>query len=116
MEKTGSGGFTGAAAGICALVVLALWISGIMTILAGVIAGTLIVLALMMTIERIPGFWWFAVTPVGTIVVLAGTAWLTHVALGADTIVGMVALAWSLVLKVLILDEKRKARRLEQGS
>lgn len=111
--KTSPGGFTGAAAAVCGVVIVALWITGIMQILAGVLAGTLIVLALMMTIERIPGFWAFATTGIGTIVVLFGTAWATHAVLGADTIIGMIALCWSLVLKVLILDERKKARRLE---
>lgn len=95
---------------VVAVLLMILWITGVFQILAGVIAGTLIVFALMMTIERIPGFWAFACTGLGTIVVLFGTAWLTHAALGADTIVGMIALCWSLIFKVMLIDQRKRQR------
>lgn len=96
---------------VAAVLIVILWITGVFQIVAGVIAGTMVVLALMMTIERIPGFWAFACTGLGTIIVLFGTAWLTHAVLGADTIIGMIALCWSLIFKVMLLDQKRRERR-----
>lgn len=99
--------------GITTAVIVVLWILGLIQLVAGVIAGTLIVVALMATIEKVPGFWRFATWTPGKIVVLAGTAWLTHAAFGADTIVGMIALAWSVLFKVLVIDAKTRALRGE---
>ena len=45
-------GVPGSVYGVLAVVVVGLWLAGIFQILAGVIAGTLIVGALMMTIEQ----------------------------------------------------------------
>lgn len=100
--------FKGSAFGILAVVVVLLWLSGMIYILAGILAGTLIVLALMMTIEQLPGFWTFATWGPGKLVVLFGTAWLTHAALGADSVIGMIALCWSLIFKVLVIEAKKR--------
>lgn len=100
--------------GILAVVLIVLWLSGVMSILAGVIAGALIVGGLMMTVEQIPGFWRFAVNPVGKIIVLIGTAWLTHKAFGGDSIVGMIALCTSMILKVMLINAKRD-QMVEEG-
>lgn len=99
--------------GIVVLVLLVLWVLGVGQILGGFVVGTLIVAALMMTIEKLPGFWRFATWGPGMIVVLFGTAWLTHAVVGRDTVTGMIALAWSVLLKVLLIDERR--RSLKQG-
>lgn len=107
MDTNSKEGVPGSVYGIIAVVVVGLWIAGIFQILAGVIAGTLIVGALMMTIEQVPGFWQFAVNPIGKICVLAATAWLTHKAFGSDTIIGMIALCWSMILKVIVISAKR---------
>lgn len=93
--------------GIVSLAVVALFISGLMSILAGFLAGLLIVFGLMMTIEQIPGFWAFATTGFGKLIVLIGTAWLTHWAFGAASIVGMIAMCTSLVFKVLLIESKQ---------
>lgn len=98
----------GKAYGILIAVLLILWIVGLLQLLAGVIGGTLIVLALFATIEKIPGFWLIATNPIGKLIVLGGTAWLTHAAFGADTIFGMIALAWSVLFKVMIIEAKTR--------
>lgn len=111
MNSTSNGSdnaIPGKVIGVLAIVLIGLWIAGIFQILAGVIAGSLIVGALMMTVEQIPGFWRFAVNPLGKIVVLAATAWLTHKAFGSDTIIGMIALCWSMILKVIVISAKRQ--------
>jgi len=83
---------------------------GMMHIFAGVLLGSLIVLALMCTVERIPGFWPFACTSIGMIVVLIGTGWLTHAVFGTTSIVGMTAFAWSILAKIWIIDAERQSR------
>lgn len=98
----------GSVVGVFAVVVVLLWLAGILQILAGVIGGALIVGALMMTVEQVPGFWRFAVNPLGKIIVLVGTAWLTHKAFGGDSIIGMIALCTSMVLKVMLINAKRQ--------
>jgi hypothetical protein len=99
------------AMGIAAAVICVLWILGLIQLVAGVVAGTMIVIGLMMTIEKIPGFWKFTSWLPGKLIVLAGTAWLTHTVFGADTIIGMIALAWSVLFKVLVIDAKTRAMR-----
>jgi hypothetical protein len=95
--------------GVLAVVLVILWMLGIGYLLAGFIAGTLVVVALMMTVEKIiPGFWHIATNPLGKIAVLAGTGWLTHYVFGASTIVGMIALCWSLVFKVIVIEQKAR--------
>jgi len=102
----------GAGIGILAVGVVLLWIGGMIQILAGMIAGALIVAALMLTIEQIPGFWSFACNPLGKIVVLFGTAWVTHATLGATTNLGAIALCTSLILKVIVINMKQRQREL----
>jgi len=93
------------------VVVAIVWFSGLAHVLAGMIAGALLVLGLMMTVERIPGFWPFAVTGFGTIVVLFGTGWLAHVMFGTSTALGMIAFVTSLIGKVAMIDEKKRSMR-----
>lgn len=93
--------------------VILLWIAGLAQIIGGMIAGGLIVAALMLTIEQVPGFWSFACNPLGKIIVLFGTAWVTHKTLGADTNMGAVALCTSLILKVIVINAKQRQRELE---
>lgn len=89
-------------------VVLAIvWITGLAHVLAGMIAGALLVLGLMMTIERLPGFWAFATTGFGTLVVLFGTGWLSHQMFGTGTALGMIAFVTSLIGKVAMIDLKK---------
>lgn len=97
-----------------AIVIVILWLAGILQILAGVLAGALIVGGLMMTVEQIPGFWRFAVNPLGKIIVLVSTAWLTHKAFGGDSIIGMIALCTSMILKVMLINAKR-SQMLAEG-
>jgi hypothetical protein len=52
--------------------------------------------------------WHIATNPLGKIAVLAGTGWLTHYVFGASTIVGMIALCWSLVFKVIVIEQKAR--------
>lgn len=106
-KKEGSG------AGAALLIVLAIvWFTGLGHILAGMIAGILLVLGLMMTIERIPGFWAFACSGFGTLVVLFGTGLLSHMMIGTGTALGMIALVTSLIGKVALIDHHRRQRGL----
>lgn len=93
-------------------ILVIVWLSGLGAILAGMIAGILLVLGLMMTIERIPGFWSFACTGFGTLVVLFGTGWLSHLMIGTGTAIGMIALVTSLIGKVALIDHQRRLRGL----
>lgn len=95
--------------GIVAGVVVILWVMGLGYLLVGVLAGTLVVVAMMMTIEKmVPGFWHIATNPLGKILVLGGTGYLTHAIFGAGTIIGMIALCWSLLFKVLVIENKAR--------
>lgn len=96
--------------GVVAVILVVLWVLGMGHVMAGVIAGTLLVFGLMMTIERIPGFWTFACNGFGMTIVIIGTAVLSHMMFGTDSVMGMIALCWSLVFKVMVLDGKRKER------
>lgn len=106
-SKSGGGGIA-----VLAVIVVLLWVGGMIQILAGMIAGALIVAALMLTIEQVPGFWPFACNPLGKIIVLFGTAWVTHATLGATTNLGAIALCTSLILKVLVINAKQRQREL----
>lgn len=95
--------------GLTAAVIVILVILGLAQIVAGIIAGTLVVLALMMTVEKmIPWFWQIATNPLGKVFVLGGTAWLTHAIFGAGTIIGMIALSWSVLFKVVLIEAKSR--------
>lgn len=96
------------ASGVVAVILIVLWILGMGHVMAGIIAGTLLVFGLMMTIERLPGFWTFACSGAGMTVVIIGTAILSHMMFGTDSVMGMIALCWSLVFKVMVIDGKRK--------
>ena len=102
----------GGAAGALLVVLAIVWFTGLGHILAGMIAGILLVLGLMMTIERIPGFWAFACTGFGTLVVLIGTGILSHLMIGTGTALGMIALVTSLIGKVALIDHHRRLRGL----
>lgn len=88
-------------------VLFVLFAAGMFSILAGVIAGLLMTGAIMLTIERIPGFWRFAVTGIGTPVVLLGTAYLSHLMFGVSSTMGMIAMVTSLIAKVAAIDHHR---------
>lgn len=105
--------FKGGAGRVTILVLIGLWLFGLGHILAGIVAGTLLVLGLMMTIERIPGFWAFTCTGMGTVIVIIGTAYLSHMMFGTDSVLGMVALCWSLVFKVMVIDGEKRKRGLK---
>ena len=85
-------------------VVLFLWIFGLGMILGGLIAGTFLVIGMMMTIEKIPGFWAFACSRVGKPITVIGTAFLAHLVFGISGPMSMVAVAWSLIFKVMIIE------------
>jgi len=108
--------FKGGAGTVLVVVLVGLWLFGLGHILAGIIAGTLLVLGLMMTIERIPGFWRFTCTGFGTVVVILGTAMLSHWMFGTDSVLGMVALCWSLVFKVMVIDGEKRKRGIVRAS
>ncbi len=110
MAQHNQSGFS--AAGALAVVIAIVWFSGLAHIMGGIIAGALLVLGLMMTIERIPGFWRFAVTGPGTLIVLFGTGYLSHVMIGTGTAMGMIALVTSLIGKVALIDHQRRLRGL----
>lgn len=99
------------AGGVLAVVVIVLWLMGMATVVAGILAGTCLVIGLMMTIERLPGFWKFATSKVGKPIVIIGTAILSHRIFGADGPMAMIALTWSLIFKVLVIEAH--ARRME---
>lgn len=103
---------SGKAAGALAILLAIVWFAGLAHILAGMIAGIILVLGLMMTVERIPGFWKFACTGVGTLVVLFGTGYLSHLMIGTGTALGMIALVTSLIGKVALIDHHRRLRGL----
>lgn len=100
------------AGGALGVLLVIVWLSGLAHILAGMIAGILLVFGLMMTIERVPGFWTFATTGVGTLIVLFGTGYLSHIMIGTGTALGMIALVTSLIGKVALIDHHRRLRGL----
>lgn len=84
---------------------------------AGIVLGTLVVLGIMMTIERLPGFWRFASTKIGLITIVLGTGFLAHLIVGGSTVTSIVAVGYALVLKTVILIKEREARmHPERGS
>lgn len=99
----------GKAGAALAGLVLILWLAGMGMVLMGVIGGTFLVLALMGTVERLPGFWKFACSKVGKPIVIILTAVLAHAVFGIHGPVSMIALSWSLILKVMVIEAHSKA-------
>lgn len=89
---------------VLGVVALLLWAVGLGMILGGLVAGTFLVIGMMMTIEKIPGFWTFACSRVGKPITVIGTAFLAHLVFGITGPMSMVAVAWSLIFKVLIIE------------
>lgn len=101
------------AGGTLAAVVIVLWLMGMAQVVAGILAGTCLVLGLMMTIEKVPGFWPFACSKVGKPIVIIGTAVLSHAIFGVSGPMSMIALAWSLIFKILVIEAHAKRVELE---
>ena len=99
--------FNSTAMKLVAGLIVCLWVIGAAQIAAGLMLGSLMVIGLMITVEQIPGFWRMALWGPGTLIVVFGTAWLTHAVFGAHSIVGMTAVAWSLIFKVIVIEAKR---------
>lgn len=97
---------------IAATLLVALLVGGAFA-MSGLAMALLVIAGAIVTAQAIPGFWWFAATDLGYIVVVVGTAMVTHALFGAATITGIFAIGWTLVLKMLILSACR--RRIRQG-
>jgi hypothetical protein len=87
-----------------------LWIIGAMQIFGGCLAGAGLVVGMMLTLDRIPGFKAFACTALGMIVVLVGTGWLSHYLFSMSSFIGMVAFVTSLILKIVLIESWRVER------
>ena len=87
-----------------------LWVLGAMQIFGGFLAGAGLVVGMMLTLDRIPGFKAFACTGLGMVVVLIGTGWLSHYLFSLSSFIGMVAFVTSLILKIAVIEGWRKER------
>lgn len=85
-------------------------------IMAGLLLGTLIVLVFVLTIEQAcPFLWRLADNSWGRLVFAVGVGYLTHIVLGKSaTIVALVAMTWSTVLKALILTFEGQYRKQQK--
>lgn len=100
------------------------WFAGAALIGATFIAGAyalqglglalLVVAAMFLTIEVIPGFHALAVSAIGMPVIVIATAWLTTHLVSPGTIVGAFALAFALIIKVLVVRGMRRAHHAGQ--
>ncbi len=114
LKKGPAGLAMGYIAALMAIPLFAIMIWGVSILSLGLFLGSLAVLGAALTIEQIPGFWAFATTRVGMIVVSLGMGYLVHLTLGTATVTGMVAAAWAMCLKGWILIMKRKDRLYER--
>lgn len=102
------------------------WFAGLSLIGAILVAGSfalkglglalIVVAAMLLTIELVPGFHWVATSKVGMPIVIIATAWLTTHLVSIGTIVGAFALSFALIIKVFIVRGMRMMELNERAA
>lgn len=73
-------------------------------VLQGMAIALIVVAGMFITMDAVPGLMRFAMTPVGYPIVVVATAFFVHALVGAGTLGGIIAIAFSLIVKMGVLD------------
>lgn len=80
----------------------------------GIAVGSMMTAGMFLILGSLPGFWAFAETKVGSIILAVLTALLVHTVLGGTTVTAIVAVGWAFVAKQICLTMARN-HHLSEG-